>query len=377
MDLTRKDFIKSTGIIGASVVLGSCSKTQAEFDSAEGNLKQLDIRQFAEPFSQKTDLSGGELGISKKNWDTYNKTIAIKDLNLTAYANGANQEFRKEILNIHQMQGRKILYDDNVVFACGSMGLILASITALAQQTGADTVYAKAPYFHGLKKLVDTIPGLQFTSNPGDVDPAKAIQFLSVPNNPDGRSADPVIADHVILDRVYDDFASPPLDVEVKSPNIVIYSAKNYHMSALRFGYGFCRDKELGELIQEHVYSHTFGLPAIAQVLFPALVKDRKISDPEFYVRVAAEKIVRRKEFVAAFIKFNVRTDCKIEVKNKGDGNYLWLKAPGFNLASELDKIGVVGVPGEEFGDTNDFCRINLLADDANYQNALRKLQGI
>eukprot|EP00747_Dinoflagellata_sp_TGD_P134252 gnl/TRDRNA2_/TRDRNA2_175296_c0_seq2.p1 gnl/TRDRNA2_/TRDRNA2_175296_c0~~gnl/TRDRNA2_/TRDRNA2_175296_c0_seq2.p1 ORF type:complete len:299 (+),score=27.90 gnl/TRDRNA2_/TRDRNA2_175296_c0_seq2:510-1406(+) len=128
-------------------------------------------------------------------------------------------------------------------------------------------VHARAPYYPEFKLHTEAEPLARWAPNLSL--PARdVIEFVTIPNNPDGKTYAPEYPDaRLVTDLVYY-WPSMTPNIEKRSDNIMIFSLnKMTGYAASRFGWALVKDQELAMLMGKGLQLWSGGGPAVESML--------------------------------------------------------------------------------------------------------------
>jgi L-tryptophan--pyruvate aminotransferase len=194
-------------------------------------------------------------------------------------------------------------------------------------------------------------------------------EFLTSPSNPSCKklTLNPK-SKFTILDSCYNwpQYAT----VHKQRADIEIYSmSKLSGFAGLRIGWALIKDKEVYEAMKQYVYLSTIGVSAAAQAVAVSVINE--LSTNEYWLRNSMNELDGRWSKITSVL------NGKKSVKMAGDssGMFLYLQVP--EMSSFLTQINTKGSNGLLFGDTDDKVRFNIGCNYDDFEEFIKRLEGI
>lgn len=222
------------------------------------------------------------------------------------------------------------------------------------------------------------------TSIEADSKKVSTIEFVTSPNNPDGSIRTPVTKAPIILwDAVYAwpwyGYSLSKLLTSIKESTkgrlcIPIFSfSKSMGLAGQRVGYALIPSSVQKEypLLLDHyrayISTNTLGTCRSGEGICKVISSGYK-NFPEIGQRLEHRFNIVSKKLYKIFQSLKI-------LSPKGFP-YMWLYLSGENLYKEFQNLKVAVLPGEDFGTTNEYVRINLMASTSDI-NKLTSLLNI
>lgn len=333
--------------------------------------------------SQILDLTIGNPVYMREYWLSVAKSfsntlgnLSIGPADLLDYDyDQSNQELKKAIKYLHNWVGNADCDNCEVVFGCGASQLVSAAVYALKAK-GCDDFIVEPPHWGRLPKLIAY--GLQAGTkdNKTPIDPNLKTRLVVLPNNPDFSVNDfSSESSQKIYDLCY--YWPQYLDKESvikRSDDIMIFGlSKATGHAGTRFGWALVKDPQTANLMKKYIELTTSGVSAEAQAR--ALVIINSIEDLynagftncfEFANREMISRWTMFKDLCSNFGIFPV---------NKS-GMFAWCKThPDISLNTIEDLLGIKCLPGETFGASNEYFRLNLGCDSEVFNELINRMQ--
>lgn len=253
------------------------------------------------------------------------------------------------------------LYPDReFVTGLGSTQVTIGLMYALYLYLGKKpSYYEKSPFYLNRRPTVD-ISGYNWSPNPD-------IEFVTSPNNPDGSIRFPSTNAKIILwDAVYAwpyfGFNRQLITKEMMKACegrllIPIYSfSKLLGLAGQRLGYAFIPPFLL-EGYNKYAYLSSMGLSKSGYTTCLAIASIPGIFDTASNdIRIELE---RRHDHMISFLEPQMDG---LEIKSPRGFPYLWIYMKGSHAYDRLMAIGIRGIAGSDFGASDEYARLNLMA---------------
>lgn len=198
----------------------------------------------------------------------------------TPPSNFTSQELVKTIKRLHEIVGNAVAHDKYVIFGNGVTNLLNGFVISLSPNVTSNPsdpikkVVAQVPYYPVFKKQTNffNFKGYEWAGNASDhvktTTPEDFIEFVTSPNNPDGKLMSQVIpGSKTIHDLVYywphfHAIQSKPYDEDI----MLFAMSKFSGHAGSRFGWALIRDYALYEKMLTYMTSNTEGTPRETQL---------------------------------------------------------------------------------------------------------------
>jgi len=266
----------------------------------------------------------------------------------------------------------------DLVISNGSIQLLTAYCWSVKQHIQSEcncdhkiSIFYQKPGPDFLYRGIAKVAGIKVIENFDDlasINPEHLIEIVNTPNNPNNKIQKSITdAKWKIFDMVY----SWPhfMDKEdfkdlIKNPiqdNCIFSASKLFGLAGSRTGWGFIKDQCLVSLIKEYIFNSTLnwsrdGLNRTNTALI-SLFHPKTFA--KSYFKDLRKIVVNRHEELSK----------KLTLLNK-PGAYAWVQKD----VKDFAKLNIIVESGENFGVSNDFSRINLMASNAKFEELLRRL---
>lgn len=314
------------------------------------------------------DLSMGHPEFLAPFWIAQNDTRLYPDRgDAFRYCPEGLDTLKDAIRSVHAAFGNAMTEGAHIVIGGGATQLIPATVYALRQK-GFDSVSAPIPYFPGFRNSAQLL-GLKWAaSGSGE----HVIEFITYPNNPDGRFCQPAFEQSY---KVYDLSYYWPHYTPTKSfsADVLIFSlAKVTGHAACRIGWAIVRDKDVAAQMHRYVLLNSMGISlesqTVASQILSATAADPAGSCIAFAKRKLEERQARLKNVLGRHSEWELLSEW---------GLYAWIKSKkrGENTSDLfLKRYGVLGRPGSVFGVTDEYFRLSMGASDSIFDSLLERL---
>lgn len=314
------------------------------------------------------DLSSGEVYL----WQEW---YAEKDIKIEAKISSCYQlqqprdgQLESVIRSFHSHHGHAINGEAKIVTGLGSTQVFLGLIYAFAVCMNRPKYFEQVPYCPLHKNLVSLL-GQEWAVSKGQIIEPQ-IEFVTSPNNPDGSIRSPVTSAPVILwDASYAwpwygftlmKLLSKMKKSCVKRLCIPVFSfSKSLGLAGERVGYALIPpsvQKAYPKLLDAYAYYISTSTLGTCR---PGEGVCRVIASGYREFPVITERLEQRYDVISEKLKNLLRG---IEILSPRGFPYLWVKYTGINLHVKLLSLGIRGSPGIEFGMTEEYARLSLLA---------------
>ena len=280
------------------------------------------------------------------------------------YCTDGLDTLKDSIRHIHQVYGNASCADHHVVIGGGATQLIPATVYAL-RTMGYDSVSAPIPYFPGFRNSAQLL-GLSWAGKgAGD----KVIEFITYPNNPDGKFCEPSYSKSF---KVYDlsYFWPHYTKIENFEADVMIFSlAKVTGHAACRIGWALVKDAEMASKMHRYVLLNSMGISLESQTVASQILRmtaDDTQNSCISYARQVLED--RRSRLASALAKHS-----EFELLSEW-GLYAWIRGEGVMSDTFMQRFGVLGRPGQVFGVGDEYFRLSMGASNQIFDSLLKRL---
>lgn len=260
------------------------------------------------------------------------------------YEVGCADIVKLAIKSLHIDQQNADVENKYIVIGNGATQILNGLIYLL----GKNKIFAEKPYFSRFP-LVSQIYQKDFSSNPDLAD----LEIITWPNNPDNDYNDSQTNCLKIHDLSYNwlQYTIP----ENFNEDIMVFSlSKATGHASTRFGWVILNDKELAEKLEMFIEITTAGVSIESQKKFLGIINHEA---PKGYPVFDYAQIVLAERWNAIETfksKFN------FDILNNS-GMFMWCKG-------EIPEI-VHAVPGSEFGETDEYFRLNIGCSNSDFKD--------
>lgn len=305
-------------------------------------MKKLDMM-FGNPaFLQELWLDNSFGGFASQVNSTYDHTSVSDDL-------------KSAILALHKVVGNVKDPESYTVVIGNGASQILTAISRSIK------VGVYAPFWSRFNYLIEDMQ--LFTSEWPHSNTSHDL-LVTYPNNPNGALS-PAVLEAQIVDASYHWPSYYPNNHKLRAldNDILIFSfSKLSGLSSNRLGWALVKNSELAAQIKQHVEMSTCGVsPAVQQIAAQAI--DQILLDESFFAE-ASKELQSRWEFINSVIPYNW--------EHRGIGMFFYFK----DTLGKLKSLGIDGFSGRQFGDTDDFIRINIGVSKADFEEFKARLLG-
>ena len=305
-------------------------------------------------------------------------------------------ELKSNIIKLHK-EFPNCKTDGDLIISNGSIQLLTAFCWAVrnhVQTTKCHKNGNKKPIFlfyqtpgpdflyRGIAKVagVNVITDLNYTRS---IDPEQLIEIINTPNNPDNKIHQSVTgAKWKLFDMGY--AWRHFMDKEdwnnlIRNPineNCIFSASRLFGLAGSRIGWGFIKDKCLVSLIKEYILSSTLnwsrdGLNRVNIALINLI--SEKFSNTDISTVATSRRGFTTNEYFEVIRKVVVSRHTELSKRLNlinTPGPYGWVR----KSAKEFENLNINVKPGEDFGVSNEFSRINLMASRPKFDELLRRL---
>lgn len=271
---------------------------------------------------------------------------------------------KDSIRYIHKVFGNAECKNHFVVIGGGATQLIPASVYALRIR-GYDSVIAPIPYFPGFRNSAQLL-GLKWA---GKGHGENVIEFITYPNNPDGRFIDPTYSKSF---KIYDLSYYWPHYTKIKAfeADVMLFSlAKVTGHAACRIGWALVKDPEIAAQMHRYVLLNSMGISLESQTVASQILQMTANEPDKSCINFACKKLEDRRKQLASALAKHPEFDLLSEW-----GLYAWIKGDGNLSETFLNRFGVIGRPGNVFGVTDEYFRLSMGASNLIFEQLLKRL---
>ncbi|KAK9083673.1 hypothetical protein Scep_030144 [Stephania cephalantha] len=328
-----------------------------------------------------------------------------------SYEDGSyiSKELEKVIRRLHEVVGNANTKGKYILFGAGSTQLLNAAIVGLSptppqNYTGNHSfspanVVASVPFYQVYKQQTDIYNSLSFKWK-GDASLWKNnsdstenfIEFVTSPNNPDGRIMEPVLKGSSVK-TIYDYAYYWPHFTGISSPvdtELMIFTiSKLTGHAGSRFGWAFVKDRALYERMENYLDVNSIGSSHDTQlralVLLKSVLKDKARGLFEFGHGAMRKRWVTLNKSVSKSRRFSLQKlrprYCSFFKKvTHPSPAYGWLKCErkeDRDCPAVLRAAGVMGRNGSVFHASNKYVRLSLIRSQDDFDLLLRKIDAL
>lgn len=293
-------------------------------------------------------MAWGNPAYLHKYWDNIDLTSYYSEnFGHISYEVGSSETIKTAIKALHSSHNNAIFENKNIVLANGATQLISALI-----QIYNIPVYVDKPCFSRYKDI-SNLHKVEFLNKPIE----NSLQFIAIPNNPDGTMFDIPRTSNIVYDLSYNWKQYVPI-IEAFDEDIMLFSlSKATGHASTRIGWGIIKDKKLAKELEHFIEIDTAGISMESQKLFLAIVNhemEKSFTVFDYAQIVLAERWDKIK-------KIENKLGFKV-LNNKG--MFLWaLGKPPENIKC---------MTGSFFGVSDDFFRLNIGCKEETFLKFIR-----
>ncbi|KAL1831253.1 hypothetical protein ACET3Z_000904 [Daucus carota] len=309
-----------------------------------------------------------------------------------------SQELEKSIHRLHSIAGNAVTEGKYVVFGTGSTQLLNAAVHALSLDNSStpSKVVVSIPFYPAYKVQTEFFATEEYefdgdvssyTNNSGDS--VNAIEFVTSPNNPDGKLKKAVLkgpSAKAIHDHAY----NWPHYTAISSPSdedLMIFTlSKLTGHAGVRFGWAFVKDKVVYERMSTYTDDNTFGVSRDIQLRALKLLNVVLDGDGRSLFKYAYEIMKNRWESLSRTVALSTRftiqdiapSFCTFFQNVRGPSPaYAWLKCEreeDEQCYQVLQAGGILGRDGTLFGASSRYVRLSLIKYQDDFDQLLQHL---
>ncbi|CAN0928334.1 Tryptophan aminotransferase-related protein 4 [Linum grandiflorum] len=331
-----------------------------------------------------------------------------------------SSELERHIRQLHSIVGNAITENKSIIFGAGSTQLLNAAVHALSSSSSsAATGVVASPPFYPVYELQtqffdskdfqfqgDASTLLHNKSSSGNPVP-RIIEFVTSPNNPDGKLNRAVLQGRpnskAIYDRAYywPHFTPiPPPAADDDDPDVVIFTlSKLTGHAGSRFGWAIVKDEEVYGDMMKYLQLNTMGDSRESQLRALMLLKtvigggvsvsggDGSSSIFDFAHETMKKRWQRLRSVVETSKRFSLQEVssqyCRFFGKEReASPAYAWLKCEGqedigSSCYEVLKRGGLLGREGTKFSASDRYVRLSLIKTEDDFDLLIKKLNNL
>ncbi|KAK8512413.1 hypothetical protein V6N13_083041 [Hibiscus sabdariffa] len=344
---------------------------------------------FLEPFWMQHSTSSA-LVVSGWNRMSYN----YNDNNVFS------QQLESLIHKLHAFVGNAITRNRYIVFSAGSTQVLSAAAYALSLQNTTSRsptrVVASVPYYSLYKNQLEYFNSEKFKFE-GDAytwknrsdGSANVIEFVTAPNNPDGRLNEAILDGpnvKTIYDRAYYWPHFTPIPAPADEDLMVFTLSKLTGHAGSRFGWAVIKDETVFNRMVTHIQMNSLGVSKDAQFRAFKLLK-AVLEEGTGIFDFAYQTMKTRWETLAATLSTSNRLSlqniipqyCSFynEVREFSPA-YAWLQCEreeDKDCYAVLKAANIIGRQGNVFGSEGHYVRLSLIRSQDDFDILIERLQ--
>ncbi|XP_026661481.2 tryptophan aminotransferase-related protein 4-like [Phoenix dactylifera] len=307
-------------------------------------------------------------------------------------------ELERHIRRLHSHVGNAITDGRFIVFGAGSTQLINAAVHALSPNSSASSpasVVASVPYYTVYRTQTEFFNSRAYewkgvTSKMGGEVAANFIEFVTSPNNPDGRLQQPVLqGSSVIYDHAY----YWPHFSAVKAPadgDLMLFTiSKLTGHAGSRFGWAIVKDEGVYRRMLSYLGINTMGVSRDThlrslKLLKAMLAEERGAAGSIFGFAFSTmrERWHKLNKLVSSSDRFSLQQMrpeyCSYFGKIRDPSPaYAWLKCEkeeDRNCHAVLRAGGIISRAGYKFGADNRYARLSLIRSQDDFDLLMQRM---
>ncbi|XP_038979371.1 tryptophan aminotransferase-related protein 3-like [Phoenix dactylifera] len=311
-------------------------------------------------------------------------------------------ELEKHIRLLHEAVGNAVTDGRFIVFGSGSTQLLNALVYALSPENASTpaSVVATAPYYALYKLQTDLFDRREYewkgvTSkwvNASVASMGNFIEFVTSPNNPDGRLLQSVLGgSSVIYDHAYywPHFTAIPAPAD---EDVMIFTASKVtgHASS-RFGWAVIKDEKVYQKATEYMQLNTMGVSRDTQLRVLKLVKVMLAEMRgeggifEFGHKTTRERWSKLSKVISSSNRFSLQQLSPLYCtyfKKIIDPSpaYAWLKCEmegDVDCSAVLREAGIISRAGAVFEASSRYARLSLIKTQDDVDLLLQRMEAL
>ncbi|KAL0907764.1 hypothetical protein M5K25_022199 [Dendrobium thyrsiflorum] len=324
-------------------------------------------------------------------------------------ANGDNYislELERHLRLLHYAVGNAITRDHFIVFGAGSTQLVNAAVHALSpddvnfNESSTALVVATAPFYRLYKqqtKFFDSRENLWDgdTSNLDNLNAssgANFIEFVTSPNNPDGKLKQSVIGGSSVI---YDHAYYWPHYTAIANPadeDIMLFTVSKISGHAgSRFGWALVKDRKVYKKMVQYLLLNTFGVSRDTQLRILKLLKvilaevGREGDIFKFSYETLNKRWAKLSNVISSSSRFSLQKLSPLyctyfhKIRDPSPA-YAWVKCERLeetDCEAVLREAGIISRAGEAFEAESRYTRLSLIKTKDDFDQLLSKIESL
>lgn len=266
-----------------------------------------------------------------------------------------------------------------LVFGMGATQCLHAALYAMKSKYKATKVTAPMPGYYEYKTMVNILHSLTWMDDVENNE-ENLIEIVCSPNNPDGRiQTASTNTKYLIHDRVnhwpwFYEQTNDFKNEDFSNDEISVFSyPKILGFSASRVGYAWVKDPEIAKLMRSYIVYNTHGMCTEGQL---KCLKAVKILLPilDTYSNTLINYCSDRWNILVHSISiYNYTSSERISLLNRS-GSTAWIRCPKPAKKWLMDKFNIIATYGPEYGESEYYARINMLAMHNEFDEFISRL---
>ncbi|KAI4328190.1 hypothetical protein L6164_020567 [Bauhinia variegata] len=356
------------------------------------------------------NLDQGDPLIFESFWSKFNDecTVVIKGNDLMSYMSDPSNVcwfllpvLRDAIKRIHGVVGNAVTDGKHIVVGTGSTQLFKAALFALSSPDSPlpMNVVALAPYYSEYKDEIEVLSSSLFQwsgdANVYDKDEAY-IEVVTSPNNPDGAIRGPVVKSRAEGKLIHDLAYYWPQYTAITDNadhDIMLFTfSKCTGHAGSRLGWAIVKDIEVAEKMTKFIRLSSIGVSKESQTRAAKIIQvicdnyhNPGSAESNLFFHYSKRLMLERWEKLSEVIKnSNVFTVARSQgayclftnESSESHPGFAWLKCKeGIeDCEGYLRKLKIISRSGKRFGVDAKYARLNLLCNDAFFDEFLMRL---
>ncbi|KAK9017190.1 hypothetical protein V6N11_079672 [Hibiscus sabdariffa] len=311
-----------------------------------------------------------------------------------------SQQLKSLIHKLHTFVGNAITRNRYIVFGAGSTQVLSAAVYALSlQNTSSQSptrVVASIPYYTLHKNQMEYFNSEKFKFE-GDAytwknrsdGSANVIEFVTAPNNPDGRLNEAIL-DGPNVKKIYDRAYYWPHFTPIPAPadeDLMVFTlSKLTGHAGSRFGWAVIKDETVFNRMVTHMQINSLGVSKDAQFRAFKLLK-AVLEEGTGIFDFAYRTMKTRWERLAATLSLSNRLSLQkinpqycsfYNVVREFSPAYAWLKCEreeDKDCYAVLKAANIIGRQGNLFGSEDHYVRLSLIRSQDDFDILVERLQ--
>ncbi|KAJ7974003.1 Tryptophan aminotransferase-related protein [Quillaja saponaria] len=313
-----------------------------------------------------------------------------------------SQVLEMHIRKLHAKVGNAVTDGRFIVFGAGSIQLLNAAVFALSQNSSVSPakVIASAPYYAVYKAQTELFNSVNYKfagdtslwqNNTSD-NTTKFIEFVTSPNNPDGKLNKAVL--HIENAKtIYDHAYYWPHFTAIPAPadeDLMLFTiSKSTGHAGSRFGWAIIKDEAVYQRMQSYVGYNTMGVSRDTQLralkLLSVVLEGEGREIFEFAYNTMRQRWERLSNILSMSKRFSLQKIapqfCSFFQKVRGPSPaYAWLKCEkeeDKDCYSVLIAANINGRAGSVFGAEDQYVRLSLIKSQDAFEILLDKITNL